>query len=130
MSDKENANKANPRHHVYTVTNIQNKVRILDGTKVTYSTWVKLFQLHARGYKVLGHIDGMKPLEKTDPKYEAWVEIDSIVHRWIYNTLSEDLMSKVLEEECTSLEAWNRIKSIFLNNKCTTYRNHLERQEK
>ncbi|XP_022004618.1 uncharacterized protein LOC110902214 [Helianthus annuus] len=31
----------------YTITNIQNKVRILDGTKVTYSSWVKLFTSHA-----------------------------------------------------------------------------------
>ncbi|XP_021978981.1 uncharacterized protein LOC110876835 [Helianthus annuus] len=104
-------------HPVYTFTNIQNKVRVLDGTKVTYSSWVKLFQLHARGYKVTHHIDGTPPPAKTDPDYESWMEIDAIVLQWIYGTLSDDLLVQVLEPESTALEAWLRIKGLFTNNK-------------
>ncbi|XP_035839576.1 uncharacterized protein LOC118487132 [Helianthus annuus] len=104
-------------HPVYTVTNIQNKVRILDGTKVTYSSWVKLFQLNARGYKVLDHIDGTKPPAKDDTNYDLWMEIDAIVLQWIYATLSDELLVRVLEQESTALEAWVRLKNIFLNNK-------------
>ncbi|KAD6795699.1 hypothetical protein E3N88_06595 [Mikania micrantha] len=50
-------------HPVHTVTSIKHKVRVLDGVKVSYSSWVKLFQLHARGYDVLHHIDRIRPLE-------------------------------------------------------------------
>lgn len=35
-------------HPFYTVTNIQNKFRVLDGVKFTYSSRVKHFKLHAR----------------------------------------------------------------------------------
>ncbi|XP_022003294.1 uncharacterized protein LOC110900732 [Helianthus annuus] len=105
-----------PLHPVYTVTDIQKKVRVLDGSKVTYSAWVKLFQLHARGYEVLDHIT-KEPPPKEDPTYEQWAKIDAIVLQWIYCTLSEDYLLRVLEAESTALEAWNRVKAIFLNNK-------------
>ncbi|KAF5785529.1 hypothetical protein HanRHA438_Chr10g0442071 [Helianthus annuus] len=118
MGDKgDNNNKTDALHPVYTVNNIQHKVRVLDGTKVTYSSWVKLFQLHARGYKVLDHIDGTKPPAKEDPNFESWTEIDAIVLQWIYGSLSDELLVRVLEPESTALEAWTRIKNIFLNNK-------------
>ncbi|KAL7595102.1 hypothetical protein Lser_V15G28404 [Lactuca serriola] len=119
MSDKDGNTtcKTNSLHPVYTVTNIQNKIRVLDRTNVNYSSWVKLFQLHARGYKVLSYIDGTKSPIKTKPLYESWVEIDVIFRQWIYGTISDDLLVKVLVTESTALEAWTRIKNNFLNNK-------------
>ncbi|KAI3723538.1 hypothetical protein L2E82_35181 [Cichorium intybus] len=104
-------------HPVYTVTNIQNKVRILDGTKVTYSSWVKLFKLHARGYKVLDHMDGTPAPAKADATCDTWAEIDAIVLQWIYGTLSDDLLVRVLDTDTTAYETWKRIRDIFLNNK-------------
>ncbi|XP_021974456.1 uncharacterized protein LOC110869521 [Helianthus annuus] len=104
-------------HSVYSVTNIQNKVRTLDGTKVTYSAWTKLFTLHCKGYDVLPHIDGTDPPAKTDPTYESWVKIDSIVLQWIYGTLSDDLLVHILDTDVTAREAWVKIHNIFLNNK-------------
>ncbi|XP_074300692.1 uncharacterized protein LOC141631993 [Silene latifolia] len=120
MSDDDKLGQSTPKpslHPVYTVTNIQNKVRVLDGTKVTYASWVNLFTLHARGYKVLHHIDGTPAPAKTDPTYDAWYEIDAHVLQWIYGTMSDDLLPRFLESESTALEAWNRVKNIFLNNK-------------
>ncbi|XP_074318428.1 uncharacterized protein LOC141655238 [Silene latifolia] len=104
-------------HPVYSVTNIQHKVRVLDGVKVPYSSWVKLFKLHARGYKVFHHIDGTRKPSETDSTYEEWCEIDSHVLQWIYGTLNDDLLSRVLEDESTAYEAWIRVKNIFTNNK-------------
>ncbi|KAJ0809132.1 hypothetical protein HanPI659440_Chr01g0011321 [Helianthus annuus] len=106
-----------PLHPACTVTNIQNKVRILDGVKVSYLSWVKLFQLHAKGYKVLAHIDGTPPPAKDHPGYADWSEIDAIVLQWIYSTLSDELLVRVLETESTSVQAWTRLEQIFLNNK-------------
>lgn len=104
-------------HPAYSVSNIQHKVRILDGVKVTYSTWVNLFTLHARGYKVLSHIDGTTAPAKTDPRYEEWAEIDALVLQWIYGTLSDDLLVRVLEAESTAHAAWTRVKNLFTNNR-------------
>ncbi|XP_022031246.1 uncharacterized protein LOC110932201 [Helianthus annuus] len=114
MGDANNANDADAKalHPVYSVTNIQNKVRILDGEKVTYSSWVKLFKLHAHGYDVLDHIDETPPPAATDPSYEAWSKIDSIVLQWIYGTLSDDLLVRVLEADSTAQQAWDRIKKM------------------
>ncbi|KAI3518779.1 hypothetical protein L1887_07592 [Cichorium endivia] len=117
MGDKLEANPTKWLHPVYTITNVQNKVRILDGTKVTYSSWVRLFKLHARGYKVLAHINGTAPSAPTNPTYEAWSEIDAIVLQWIYGTLSDDLLARVLDRESIACQAWNKVKEIFLNNK-------------
>ncbi|KAJ9564286.1 hypothetical protein OSB04_000252 [Centaurea solstitialis] len=117
MAPGDAAPKQPSLHPVYTVTNIQNKVPILDGIKVTYSSWVKLFKLHARGYKVLDHIDDTPPPAKTDAEYETWAEIDAIVLQWIYGTLSDDLLVRVLETDTAARKAWIKIQDIFLNNK-------------
>ncbi|XP_074296691.1 uncharacterized protein LOC141627145 [Silene latifolia] len=104
-------------HPVFTVTNIQNKVRVLDGTKVTYATWVRLFRLHAEGYDVLDHIDETPAPAKTDASYGAWKKIDAHVLQWIYGTLSDELLPRVLEDESTARAAWLRVQYIFNNNK-------------
>ncbi|KAL9242081.1 hypothetical protein vseg_016117 [Gypsophila vaccaria] len=108
-----------PIHPMYTVTNITRKVRVLDGTKVSYASWVSLFTLHARGYKVLDDINGTPPPAKTDPTYAAWLEIDAHVLQWIYGTLSDEYLPRVLdtENDSTAQQAWDRVKGIFLNNK-------------
>ncbi|KAJ0602473.1 hypothetical protein HanIR_Chr03g0140121 [Helianthus annuus] len=104
-------------HPAYTITNINNKIRTLDGKKVTYSSWVKLFNLHARAYKVLHHIDGTDPPAETDPSFIAWSEIDALILQWIYSTLSDDLLARVLSTDLTARATWLKIHEIFVNNK-------------
>ncbi|KAK9674037.1 hypothetical protein RND81_12G206700 [Saponaria officinalis] len=99
------------------VSGDKHKIRVLDGTKVTYVSWVRLFKLHARGYKVLSHIDGTPAPAKTDDSYESRYEVDANVLQWIYGTLSDDLLPRVFEDESTPREALVRVKNIFNNNK-------------
>ena len=82
-----------------------------------HNSWVKLFKLHARGYKVLHHIDGTSPPARTNSTYESWAEIDVIVLQWIYGTLSDDLLVRVLNSDTTAYKAWHRIQEILTNNK-------------
>ncbi|KAF5784753.1 hypothetical protein HanXRQr2_Chr10g0420611 [Helianthus annuus] len=120
MADKQPSSADNPTkplHPVYTVTNIQNKVRVLDGDKVTYSDWVKLFKLHALAYDVLSHIDGSAPPSSTDPTYESWSKIDAIVLQWILGTLSDTYVKRVIDNVGTAQQAWDRLHTVFLNNK-------------
>ncbi|XP_022024034.1 uncharacterized protein LOC110924319 [Helianthus annuus] len=105
-----------PLHPVFTVTDIMKQVRILDGINVTYSAWVKLFKLYARGYEVIVHINTEPPPED-DPTYARWIKIDAVMLQWIYSTLSEDYLLRVLEEPSTTLQAWNWVKDLFHNNK-------------
>ncbi|KMS98815.1 hypothetical protein BVRB_3g068890 [Beta vulgaris subsp. vulgaris] len=116
-TSSSNAAHHKPLHPVYTVSNIQHKVRVLDGTKVTYSSWVKLLQLHLRGYKVLHHVDGTPPPASTDADYTTWQEIDSHVLQWIYQSISDDLCLRILEPDTTAYAAWQALKNLFLNNK-------------
>ncbi|XP_076947501.1 uncharacterized protein LOC143619455 [Bidens hawaiensis] len=116
MGDKSDP-KPEPLHPVYTITNIQHKVRTLDGTEVSYPTWVKLFKLHAIGYDVLNHIDGSLAPKKTSTEYSSWKKIDAVILQWIYGTLKHDLLLRVLEDESITYEAWERVKNLFLNNK-------------
>ncbi len=64
----------------------------------------------------MDHIHEKRP-PKDDPTYEQWMKIDALVLQWIYGTLSEDYLLGVLEAESTALEVWDRVKTIFLNNK-------------
>ncbi|XP_074297678.1 uncharacterized protein LOC141628430 [Silene latifolia] len=90
---------------------------MLDGVKITYSSWVKLFTLHAKRYKVSHHIDGTPPRADTDPKYAERCEIDAHVLQWIYGSISEDLLIRILETDSTAYEVWTRLKNHFHNNK-------------
>ncbi|XP_074299706.1 uncharacterized protein LOC141630858 [Silene latifolia] len=117
MTNDSSSSQKPPLHPVYTVTNIQHKVRVLDGTKVTYASWVRLFKLHARGYKVLSHIDGTPAPAETHDSYASWAEVDAHVLQWIYGTLSDDLLPRVLEDDSTTRVAWVRVENIFNNNK-------------
>ncbi|XP_022041407.1 uncharacterized protein LOC110943986 [Helianthus annuus] len=104
-------------HPAYSVTNIQSKIRTLDGKKVTYSAWIKLFCLHATAYQVLNHIDETPPPEPKSPDYPAWEELDALVLQWIYATLSDDLLLSVLENESTARTAWVKLEKKYLSNK-------------
>lgn len=76
-----------------------------------------MFRLHVKAYKVLDHIDEILAPIETDPGYLQWMEIDARVLYWIYNTLSDELMVHILENDITAQAAWNKLKTIFLNNK-------------
>ncbi|KAK1435081.1 hypothetical protein QVD17_00841 [Tagetes erecta] len=111
------SNNKEPLHQAYTVTNVQTKVRTLDGKKITYTQWVKLFKLHVKAFKVYDHIDGTPPPQETDPTYAQWATLDSLVVQWIYATISDDIFARVLEDETTARAAWLKIEEVFLSNK-------------
>ncbi|XP_076958796.1 uncharacterized protein LOC143634661 [Bidens hawaiensis] len=109
--------KSKPLHPAYSVTNIQTKIKTLDGTTITYSSWTKLFKLHAKAYKVLQHIENVEAPDPTSDTYEEWSELDSLVLQWIYNTITEKILNRILEANTTARAAWVKLESIYLNNK-------------
>lgn len=104
-------------HPAYSVTNIQSKIRTLDGKTTNYSSWVKLFKLHLKAYKVLSHIDGTPPPPETDPTYVEWSELDALILQWIYSTINDDTLDRVMENDISAHDAWLKIQDVFLSNK-------------
>ncbi|XP_010674651.2 uncharacterized protein LOC104890759 [Beta vulgaris subsp. vulgaris] len=101
-------------------SNIKHNVPIvLDMKNVQYSTWAELFKIHARSNRVIHHLipDSKTKAPVTDDEKEAWSIIDATVLKWIYGTISVDLLNTILEPDPTAQEAWERLRDIFLDNK-------------
>ncbi|KAJ0453942.1 hypothetical protein HanIR_Chr15g0734711 [Helianthus annuus] len=107
------ATKPTARHPAYPVTNIQSKIR----TTVTYSSWVQLFQLHVVAYKVVDHINGTSPPSKEDPSYPQWKELDALVLQWIFSTVSDNTLPRILPHTTSAKQAWDKLEKIYLSNK-------------
>ncbi|XP_035838335.1 uncharacterized protein LOC118485919 [Helianthus annuus] len=104
-------------HPAYSVTNVQSKIRTLDGVTVTYTSWVKLFRFHVVAYQVTDHIDGTEPPPETATEYKAWKELDALVLQWILSTVSDDLLPRVLDTGPTARHAWVKLEKLYLSNK-------------
>ncbi|XP_059294568.1 uncharacterized protein LOC132047557 [Lycium ferocissimum] len=109
-------------HPALAVSNIKNHISItLEMENVQYGTWVELFKIHAKSHRVLHHIippeSGKEKVPKTDAEKELWSTLDATVLQWIYTTISTDLLHTILEPDSTAMEAWNRLRDIFQDNK-------------
>ncbi|XP_060201930.1 uncharacterized protein LOC132630364 [Lycium barbarum] len=109
-------------HPALVVSNIKNLVPItLEMENVQYATWAELFKIHARSHKVIDHIippaKGKEKPPKTEEEMELWVTLDATVLQLIYATISQDLLHTILEPDTTAMEAWNRLRDIFQDNK-------------
>ncbi|XP_060182805.1 uncharacterized protein LOC132612719 [Lycium barbarum] len=104
------------------VSNICNHISItLDIENVQYSTWAELFKITARSHKVLHHIippaNGKAKVPSTEDEKELWSTLDATVLSWIYATISNDLLHTIIEPDATAMDAWNRLRDIFQDNK-------------
>ncbi|XP_071718192.1 uncharacterized protein [Rutidosis leptorrhynchoides] len=102
---------------VYTVTSISNLIPIkLDLSKLNYPHWSKLFSVHCEGFKV-----GKFIITATTPEELAsatWRKADAVVQMWIYSTISESLLERLLNSDSTNaFLAWLFLKKNFQDNK-------------
>ncbi|XP_021751002.1 uncharacterized protein LOC110716663 [Chenopodium quinoa] len=114
---------ADQKIHLATLTNnIKTCISIvLDYNGTQYNTWSTLFQLHCRIDLVIDHIipkvvNEKEKAPKTSDK-DLWQRLDDIVRQWIYNTISNDLLNSIIDPDGKAIDAWNRLKNFFLNNK-------------
>ncbi|KAH0661221.1 hypothetical protein KY284_026152 [Solanum tuberosum] len=90
-------------HPAIVVSNTKNHVPItIEMENVQYSTWAKLFKIHARSHQVLVHIipsaKGKEKMPKIEEEKELWSTLDTT-------------------PDTTAIEAWNRLCDIFQDNK-------------
>ncbi|GAA0183428.1 hypothetical protein LIER_30839 [Lithospermum erythrorhizon] len=83
---------------------------------VLYSTWAKLFEIHCRSSKVIQHILPNQDSTASDGYNEDWATLDATVLKWIYATISTDILHTIIEPGLTAMEAWNRLHNIFQDN--------------
>ncbi|XP_074336001.1 uncharacterized protein LOC141673167 [Apium graveolens] len=112
----------NSFHPALAVSNIRNHIPItLEMENVQYSTWAELFKIVARSHKVLHHIippaEGKEKVLTTEDEKELWSTLDATVLSWIYATISSDLLHTIIEPDAKAMDAWNRLRDIFQDNK-------------
>ncbi|XP_021971101.1 uncharacterized protein LOC110866056 [Helianthus annuus] len=78
---------------------------------------MELFKFHSVAYRVINHIDDTPPPESADPTYTDWKELDALVSQWIYSTVSDDLLTRILDTEASARTTWLKLEKIFLSNK-------------
>ncbi|XP_071686318.1 uncharacterized protein [Rutidosis leptorrhynchoides] len=102
---------------IYTVTSVGHLILIkLDLAKLNYSHWSKLFTTHCAGFDVLPFIQGSSTSEERAT--EEWTKADSVVLSWIFLTISEPLLERLLNSQPkTSHEARLFLEKVFLDNK-------------
>ncbi|KAL6576801.1 hypothetical protein OROMI_011077 [Orobanche minor] len=109
-------------HPALAVSNIKNHISVvLEMENVQYGTWAELFKIHAQSHKVIHHIippekGKEKKQPETDDEKELWSTLDATVLQWIYSTISNDLLTTIIESDSTAMEAWNRLRDIFQDN--------------
>lgn len=92
-----------------------------------YSNWVKLFEIHCHAYDVLDHIDPTKP-RPLDIFATLWQRPDSVFKKWIFGTISLDLLQTIMYRGSMAQETWDRLKATFQQDNKHTRAVYLENQ--
>ncbi|XP_071719139.1 uncharacterized protein [Rutidosis leptorrhynchoides] len=102
---------------IYTVTSIHHIIPVKhDLAKLNYLHWKRMFTTHCAGFDVLKFIQGAAtPEERASAD---WLKADAVETTWIYNTISEPLLERLLNAEpATSHDAWVFLEIFFKDNK-------------
>ncbi|XP_060182925.1 uncharacterized protein LOC132612864 [Lycium barbarum] len=112
-------------HSALSITNVKSLLPFtLDIENGPYHSWVALFKVQARGHNLMHHI--IPPTEATamakidalwaaDP--ELYDRFNAAVLQWIYGTISPKLLQAILVKDDTAAKAWQRLETIFQDNK-------------
>ncbi|XP_006591641.1 uncharacterized protein [Glycine max] len=109
-------------HPALAISNIRNHISItLEIENVQYSTWAEFFKINARSHKVLHHIispaNGKEKVHAFEDEKELWSTLDATVLSWLYATISNDLLHTIIEPDAPAMDAWNRLRDIFQDNR-------------
>ncbi|XP_071694718.1 uncharacterized protein [Rutidosis leptorrhynchoides] len=101
---------------VYTVTSVHHLIPIkLDLAKLNYTHWSTLFSTQCHAFNVHNFLEA---LSTTDPPDEETRKTDAVVLAWIFLTISEPLLERVLNTQPKTVHhAWEFLKKIFRDDK-------------
>ncbi|XP_071740447.1 uncharacterized protein [Rutidosis leptorrhynchoides] len=100
---------------VYTVTSVTHLIPIkLDLAKLNYTHWSTLFANHCSNYNVSAFLESAVTSNDDEDTKKA----DAAVLGWIYLTISEPLLERLLNTQPkNAFSAWEFLKKIFQDNK-------------
>jgi hypothetical protein len=85
---------------------------IVDSSSTNYDSWRDHIEQALQRYALLKHV--MDNTRSTDPR---WIRIDSVILKWISNSISADLHQVVWERGCKMRHLWLAIENQFLGNR-------------
>ncbi|XP_071741282.1 uncharacterized protein [Rutidosis leptorrhynchoides] len=105
----------NKYEKIYTVTSVTHLIPIkLDLTKLNYTHLSQLFSNHCAAFNVDSFLAATT---SSDPPSEEWKKADTVVMGWIFLTISEPLLERLLNSHPTSSHAaWEFLKNVSLDN--------------
>ncbi|XP_076933371.1 uncharacterized protein LOC143599267 [Bidens hawaiensis] len=120
-------------HPALTVNNIRNFIPLtLDLENGEYTSWVELFTSDCTVFRVLDHIiptadspsssstaDKDKEKDKGSAPLASWTRLDAVVKKWIYGTISHNLLMNVIKPKTTAKETWDAIAHLFQDNQAS-----------
>jgi hypothetical protein len=80
-----------------------------------FGTWHTFFKIAFRKFGLMNHVDGSMDSSLMFDDAE-WLQIDTCIVSWLYTTLSDDLLSAVMQPDDDTYAAWTAIGSQFLDN--------------
>ncbi|KAI4997589.1 hypothetical protein ZWY2020_052931 [Hordeum vulgare] len=95
---------------------IQDHVPItLDLHTPSFSTWRTYFSLTFREFGIRDHVDGtVDDLAMLGDN--QWLSVDATIVKWLYRTVSREILLQVIRDNDTALGAWTSICQLFLDN--------------
>jgi len=96
----------NIKSHVYV---------ILDLGGDNFRTWRTFFLIAFRKFGLMDHVDGTVDARLQFDDTE-WIQIDICIVSWLYSTLSDELLSAVIQPNDDAYTVWSTIGSQFLDN--------------
>ncbi|XP_058724281.1 uncharacterized protein LOC131595817 [Vicia villosa] len=109
----------------FAIDNVKSIILVtLDNNSSLYLSWSALFKVQARIHNVHDHIvppTDAKALQivakaKTND-LDLWNRFNPFLLQWMYATVSQDILNSILVIDDSAEECWNRIASLFHNNK-------------
>jgi hypothetical protein len=96
--------------------NIRTHVPItLDFTESNFSSWCVFFDAMFRKFGISDHVNGT--VDAAMMFHDAkWMQIDSSIISWLYNSISSELMAMIQVPEPTAYTLWMAIRGLFIDN--------------
>nr|XP_043631469.1 uncharacterized protein LOC122602921 [Erigeron canadensis] len=95
-----------------THVNTANFVSIKLSDKMNYRSWQAQMTCLLEGHGMLGFIDGTIKCTQRKPEYKEWKRSDTLVKGWIFGSLTQDVMNKVVGLD-TSHHVWKKLNNNY-----------------
>ncbi|KAI5017509.1 hypothetical protein ZWY2020_042397 [Hordeum vulgare] len=88
---------------------------LLDLHTPSFSTWRTYFSLTFHEFQIRDHVDGSVDARAMSDDAN-WMGVDATIIKWLYRTVSTEILSHVIRDDDSALGVWTSICQLFLDN--------------